>query len=336
MSKVIKHKTTDLPRQTGEVARIRTIRGPDLGTVFVITDSSVTIGRGEECDLQIRDLKSSRSHARLDYTNDGWVMNDLGSANGIFFQGEYIRKFALKNGDHFTLGDSIFEFLASHELAKLPTAPLKDGEEVARQDEALARQKIRIQNLGKAVKTGAAGGAGKKKTNPRTLILLAAGAGLYFYMDSMEQKAPPPKPKKVAADGSNPGEDGRTLASYLPGTVSKDVEKTADQYYWQGFREYTKGNYLRAKDSFSLALQVDPNHEKARHYLASAEKENTDEIKRLLESGNKAKLVGHYTAARGYYETAMRHLYNDKENPDYIECEEALKALDERSKAGGS
>ena len=165
--------------------------------------------------------------------------------------------------------------------------------------------------------------------------MIAALAGLYFYLGDGDQKPAAPKAaKKVAVDGSNPEDADRSLASYLPTTVTKDVEKTADQYSWQGFREYTKGNYLRAKEAFGLALQVDPSHEKARHYLASAEKENTDEIKRLIESGNKAKLVGHYGAARGYYETAMRHMYNDRANPDYVECEDAIKALD-NPKVGG-
>ena len=51
MSKVVRHKTADLPRQNGEVARIRIIKGPDLGTIFVILENSVTVGRGEDADV---------------------------------------------------------------------------------------------------------------------------------------------------------------------------------------------------------------------------------------------------------------------------------------------
>ena len=330
--KVVRYKNTDVPRQSGEVGRIRILKGPDQGAIFVIKDSSVVIGRGEEVDLRIRDLKSSRSHARLDYTKEGWVMSDLGSANGIFFQGEYIRKFALTSEEHFTIGETICEFLVSHESTQMLIAPLRNAEEVSRQDEALSRQKVRVQNLGKTVQAST-GAADKKKSNPRTLLLLAACAGIYLYMDSSSSPSKPAATAKKADVAG--GEADRSLASYLPSGVTKDIEKTADQYYWQGFREYTKGNYLRAKEDFGLALQVDPSNERARHYLMSSDKENNDEIKRLIASGNKAKLIGHNAAAKGYYETAMRHMYNDRANPDYIECEEALKALDKDSSGGG-
>lgn len=323
--KVFRYKESDVPRQSGEVGRLRVLKGSDQGSIFVVKDSSISIGRGEEVDLKIRDLKASRAHARLDFTKEGWVMSDLGSSNGIFFQGEYIRKFGLRSGEHFTIGETIFEFLVSHEATSILVAPLKDANEVHRQDQALAKQKIRVQNLGKSVKAGVSVANAQKKNSPLTLILLTLGAGAYLFLDQQGPKVPTKVVKKA-----DPANEDRSLASYLPSSVTKEVEKTADQYYWQGFREYTKGNYLRAKESFELALQVDPSHEKSRHYLASAEKENTDEIKKLIASGNKAKLVGRISEARGYYETAIRHLYNDRANPDYVECVEALKALDSK------
>ena len=331
--KLLKFRTADVPRQKGEVGRLRILKGAEVGATFVLKSSSVTIGRGDEVNVMIGDPKSSRSHARLDYTKDGWMVSDLGSANGIFFQGEYIRKFSLRSGEHFTIGETIFEFINSEELQRALAAPLRDSNEIERQDMALAQKKLKVQGMSKAQKVADhSGAAGKKKSNPRTLLLLAAGAGIYLYMGGMDDAAKNAnvKPKTAATakkeDGSDPNED-RALASYLPSTVSKDVEKTADQYYWLGFREYMKGNYMRAKDDFELTLQVNPSHEKARHYLASAEKENQDEIKKLIENAKKAKLIGRYQDAKGNCETALRHLYNDQANPDYADCAEILKEM---------
>ena len=331
--KLLKYRTADVPRQPGEFGRLRILKGAEVGATFVLKASSVTIGRGEEVNIIIGDLKASRSHARLDFTKDGWVMSDLGSANGIFFQGEYIRKFNVRSGEHFTIGETIFEFLISDEMTRALTAPLRDGKEVERLDMALAQKKLKVQSLGQQKKAApSVMAAGKPKSNPRALILLGIGAAIYFYMDSQDQAAKKPKAAVAAkAEAINTPDEDRSLASYLPSTVSKDVEKTAEQYYWQGFREYMKGNYMRAKDSFELALQVNPSHEKARHYLASAQKENEDEIKRLIVSAKKAKLIGRYQDARGNCETALRHLYNDRANPDYADCAEILKDL----KVGG-
>ena len=327
--KVLKYRIPNVTRQTGEVARLRVLKGSEVGSTFVLKASSITIGRGEEVDLIISDLKSSRSHARLDYTKEGWVMSDLGSANGIYFQGEYIRKFGLNSTDHFTIGETIFEFLNNQESTRMLSAPLKDPGEIERQEQALSQQKIKVQNLSKPVKATPKGNA--KKNSPLTLVLIAALAGAYFFMDG-DKPAAQPAAKKEKSDTAAKTEEDRALASYLPSSaVSKDVEKTAEQYYWQGFREYMKGNYLRAKDSFELALQVNPSHAKARHYLASAEKENHDEIKRLIEAAKKARLVGRTSDAKGKCETALRHLYNDRANPDYADCDEILKEI----KAGG-
>jgi pSer/pThr/pTyr-binding forkhead associated (FHA) protein len=326
--KLLKYRTAEVPRQTGEFGRLRILKGAEVGATFVLKASSVTIGRGEDVDVMLRDVKASRSHARVDYTKDGWMVSDLGSANGIFFQGEYIRKFNLRSGEHFTIGETIFEFLASSEMTRVLSAPLRDAGELQRQDMALAHKKLRVLNMAQGAKVSQAN-VGGKKSSSRTLLLLALAAGAYFYMDSQDT-AKKPKAAVVAKKEAASDED-RALASYLPVTVSKDVEKTADAYYWQGFREYMKGNYMRAKDSFELALQVNPSHEKARHYLASAEKENQDEIKSLIEAAKKAKLIGRFQDAKGQCETVLRHLDNDRANPDYADCAEILKDM----KTGG-
>lgn len=330
-NKVLKYRTSDVPRQQGEVGRLRILKGAEVGATFVLKSSSITLGRGDEVDIMIGDLKASRTHARVDYTREGWVVSDLGSANGIFFQGEYIRKFSLTSTEHFTIGETIFEFLTSEENTHMLLAPLRSSFDVERGDVALSEQKVRVQNLKQAPKVAAA--KGKPQNNMRTIVLVAVLAGVYFFMDQPAQKPQAPAnaaAKKKTSDTATETEE-RALASYLPASVTKDVEKTADQYYWQGFREYTNGNFIRAKDDFELALQVDPAHEKARYYLASANKDNQEEIERLSASARKAKAIGKDLEAKGLCETVLRHLYNDHANPSYADCDEILKDL----KVGG-
>jgi pSer/pThr/pTyr-binding forkhead associated (FHA) protein len=322
--KVQRFSNSEMERQVGEVARLRILKGVDQGTVFVVKASSVILGRGDEADIRVADLKASRSHVRLDYTKEGWIVSDLGSANGVFFQGEYIRKFALRSGEHFTLGDTIFEFLVSGESTRMLTAPLRSGAEVEQLDHALSAQKLRVKAYSQAPKTAVtAAGAGAKKFNPRSLVLMAALGGLYFYMEMEEPAKAPAKPAVKKAEET----DSRGLATYLPGGVAKEVSKTAEQYYRQGFREYREKNYLRAKAQFELSLQINPNHELARHYLHAAEQDILTEIKKMIYSAQKAVVAGRLKEAKGYYEAAMRLMYNDQTNPDFIECEEAVKKI---------
>ena len=324
---VLRYKNVEVPRQVGEVARIRVLKGPDQGLIYLLRSSSITLGRGEDAGILISDLKASRAHARLDYTSVGWVVNDLGSANGIFYHGEYVRKFPVQSGEHFTIGDTIFEFLTSSESTRVLTSPLRPAGEMQQQEQALAAQRMRVKSLSQSAQI--APSANEKKSNPRTLLLLA-GVGAAYYFMFMDTPKPVPAPKKQEkVEGSE-----KTLNSYLPAGVSKDVEKTAEQYYRQGFREFREENYLRARSQFELALQVNPNHVLARHYMISADKEIDTEIKAMISAAQKANVAGRLREAKGYYETAMRLMYYDRSNPDFVECEEGLKDINKELSRG--
>ena len=341
---VLRYRSAEVPRQEGEFARLRVLKGPDLGSVFVIRSSTLTIGRGDGATLVLRDIQASRVHAKLEFTKAGWKVTDLGSANGIFYRGEYLRDFVLKSGDHFTVGGSILEFLMNHEDSRVLAAPIVEDPEIEKREIAFAQQKVRVQNLSRGVKVKPKGG--KKKANPLLLVAGALAAGAYLYpevarpllhdygLDFISDLLPEvPVAKKTSTavktkeEKKAQADAERNLANYLPPEGSTEITKTAEQYYRQGFREYRVGNYLRAKESFELALQVNPAHERSRYYLASSVKENENEIRRLINAGKKSKDVGRLKEAQGYFETAMRHMASDQTNPDYIECEEALKGI---------
>jgi pSer/pThr/pTyr-binding forkhead associated (FHA) protein len=348
--KVFRFNKTEVPRQAGEFARLRVIKGPDVGATFVVKESTFTLGRGETVDIILADPKSSRNHARIDFTHEGWVVSDLGSANGIFYNGEFVRKFSLKSGDHFTIGESILEFLMSRESDRALLSPLKASQEVDRLDAAFAQQKVRVKNVAKPVQV-AAPASKKDKRSPLPLVLVLLGVSAYLYPEQSrpileeyglgflaeylpETPSAPKgkgkgkgKGKKNTQDGEKADPESRDLASLAPDSVPKEIEKTAEQHFALGFREYTAGNYLRAKEAFELALQVNPNHGKARYYLANAEHENREEIRKIIEAARIAREFGRTRKAIGLYETAIRHLYFDRENPQYVECESALKEL---------
>jgi pSer/pThr/pTyr-binding forkhead associated (FHA) protein len=349
---VLKFTTPGVPRQAGEYARIRVLKGPDMGSVFVIKGASITIGRGDESVLRISDLKASRTHAKIEYTRAGWKVTDLGSANGIFYRGEYVRDFSVKSGDHFTLGDSILEFLSGQESNRLLSAPITDDPDLEKREVELARQKLKVRSMGNPVRIVPAHGTKKKPPVPLIAGLVCAAAYLFpeysvpliktAGLDLLLEYLPPDPnaPKRVASRSENGDKkkDGdkdaasRELASYLPPAVSGDVGKSAEQYFQEGFREYRAGNHLRAKDSFQLALQINPAHEKASFYLASAIRESEEEVKRLMDSGMRAIQAGRYSQARAFYEMALRRLPDDESNDSVKTCRNALKDL---NKPGG-
>lgn len=67
--------------------------------------SSVRVGRSPDCELVLDNLGVSRHHASLLREGDGWVVEDLGSANGTFVNGARVGGRApLRPGDVIGVG----------------------------------------------------------------------------------------------------------------------------------------------------------------------------------------------------------------------------------------
>ncbi|TPF95198.1 FHA domain-containing protein [Bifidobacterium sp. UTBIF-78] len=56
---------------------------------------TVIIGRASDCDLVIPNPYVSHHHARITWTEDGWLLEDMGSANGLSIRGMHTRSVLL-------------------------------------------------------------------------------------------------------------------------------------------------------------------------------------------------------------------------------------------------
>lgn len=74
----------------------------------VLTELPVTIGRGEEADICIRDTWSSRVHCRLSIRDQQLFLEDLGSSNGTLVNGTLVSDSPLQHGDQVTVGITTF------------------------------------------------------------------------------------------------------------------------------------------------------------------------------------------------------------------------------------
>src|SRR5215208_6968520 len=80
-------------------------QSPSPSTEFPLTKSEIIIGRDESSsDLAISSVAVSRRHARMIREGDGYVVEDLGSSNGTFLNGQkVIGRCPLKTGDQIRL-----------------------------------------------------------------------------------------------------------------------------------------------------------------------------------------------------------------------------------------
>jgi len=82
--------------------------GPNPGRVYELQQEEVYIGRDVNNDVVINDAEVSRKHARLILRSGGYVLEDIGSTNGTFVNGERLMgPHMLRPGETITLGEKV-------------------------------------------------------------------------------------------------------------------------------------------------------------------------------------------------------------------------------------
>jgi pSer/pThr/pTyr-binding forkhead associated (FHA) protein len=82
-----------------------------------------TIGRARDADLVLADELVSRHHARVVPSGPGAVVEDLGSRNGTFVNGELVHgPTLLEPGDQLQLGVTLVELRSARQIAEQPSA----------------------------------------------------------------------------------------------------------------------------------------------------------------------------------------------------------------------
>jgi hypothetical protein len=90
--------------------RVGTAAGLRAGSAYDLSDGAV-LGRGDTADIRLEDTFASSQHARLIPQGDVIVLEDLGSTNGTYLNGEPLRgPQPLHVGDSIRIGDSEFTF----------------------------------------------------------------------------------------------------------------------------------------------------------------------------------------------------------------------------------
>ena len=82
--------------------------GPTPGVTFALEGDQLFIGRDASHAVSINDAEVSRKHARLTFQGGKYVIEDLGSTNGTFVNGQrLVSPAVLKAGDVVSLGEQI-------------------------------------------------------------------------------------------------------------------------------------------------------------------------------------------------------------------------------------
>ena len=92
----------------GSSFRLIVRRGPQPNQIYELTKGVVTLGRDITNDIVINDPEVSRHHCRLTQGGGGYTVEDLGSTNGTFVNGQRLTGARpLQPGDMLGLGETV-------------------------------------------------------------------------------------------------------------------------------------------------------------------------------------------------------------------------------------
>lgn len=98
---------------------------------FQLERDITSIGRRSECDISIKDPAVSGSHAQIQKLGKNYVIEDLGSTNGVVYNGRKVKQQILRNNDIVNIGEHQLKFLITAETdtpQKPKPAPVKNAD----------------------------------------------------------------------------------------------------------------------------------------------------------------------------------------------------------------
>ena len=100
-------------------------RGPVPSLRYALQQEQMTIGRSAGNELVLADPEVSRRHVRVLRRADGYAVEDIGSTNGTFVNGQRVSHLTLlQDGDTIDLGDTVrLRFVSSRAAAPAAAEP---------------------------------------------------------------------------------------------------------------------------------------------------------------------------------------------------------------------
>ena len=119
---------------------LKFISGKYQGGEFPLKpEKQIIVGRSSELDMVLVEDMVSRKHAKIMVTGGKVTIEDLGSTNGTFVNGEKVKQARLKEGDRILVGTSILKLVISSKTA----AETTDAQVRAQMEAAAKAQEAR-------------------------------------------------------------------------------------------------------------------------------------------------------------------------------------------------
>ena len=181
---------------------LKFISGKYQGGEFPLkTGRQVVIGRSSDLDMVLVEDMVSRKHARISLDSDEIKIEDLGSTNGTFVNGEKVKEARLKEGDRILIGTSILKLVvqgpSAVELdekvvkAKLEEAAARSARAVTKTSSMQGKiEEVPLPDLLQLFNTSRKNGVLVVKGDQEGKIYLRQGKVYYAVIDGKHERGP--------------------------------------------------------------------------------------------------------------------------------------------------
>lgn len=134
--------TSPPPANPAKTFALRFISGKYQGGEFPLpVEGEIVIGRSSELDMVLVEDMVSRRHAKITVTGGQIFLQDLGSTNGSFVNGERIKRAKLNEGDRILVGTSIIKLVA------VDVAPALNEAKASLEDVAAGKRTSQVRTM---------------------------------------------------------------------------------------------------------------------------------------------------------------------------------------------
>jgi pSer/pThr/pTyr-binding forkhead associated (FHA) protein len=315
------------------------VNGPDKGATYKLVSGRISLGRGTDNTIILKDdPKISRQHALIIVSAVNVQITDLSERKKTLVNGTPIRTSVLVSGAVIQIGETRL-------IYKTESA----GDDAMSNLETVVQTNVStglasVHSIGEAVKRSmktssvSRPSSRKNSSGNKTVFYSIIGVlvllGAWLALQKPKQTAPADVPseqqmqaqinsdQKIVSDLQAAKEkEGRTTRSY----------EEAQGHFIRGFRDYQKGQYQRAMESFQACKSLFPEHSQCKTYYILAQNKFDLLIQTQMILATRYKDQNQYDACYATYRNVIVML-GDKTNHMY---QEAVAGRDACQALGG-
>ncbi|MCT4642225.1 MAG: FHA domain-containing protein [Bacteriovoracaceae bacterium] len=303
---ILKHY--EAPKEAGTYYRLVCLNGENKGYAYFLVSKRSVMGRSDNADIRVLDIKSSREHAEIVRTSNNIIITDLGSHNGLVVNDLKIKQHVLEDGDKIIIGQTIYRFSKLSVAAKVET---KQETQELESFENNSEQEV------------------TKQKNSRKKIIIGAilFAIMLMLFSSEEEKTTIAKRKKEL---NNSSAGIISVNAKRQKKQDKERQKKMAVYFARGLREFREGNYFRAMSEFEHALSWNPNDSLALFYMRKTKDALNKTVEELFNKARRDEDSIKLKSAVVSYCGIIRLLYRYPNDDRYKDAKEKIKGIEEK------